>query len=198
MDAWLRKNRGYVLLSLAYIVFFGGLMLWRQPAPAPIRIVEPTPKPTPTLRQVVVHVSGAVSRPGVYTLPEGSRLIDALEAAGGLRGDAAGESLNLAVPLADGQRVHVPAFGQEPSTTSALDAAPASSAGPAAASGPVDLNTATAGELESLPGIGPALAERIVEDRIANGPYATVDDLMRVRGIGAATLDKIRPHVVVR
>ncbi|MGQ9684419.1 MAG: helix-hairpin-helix domain-containing protein [Anaerolineae bacterium] len=198
MNAWLRKNRGYVLLSLAHIVFFGGLMLWRQPAPAPIRIVDPTPKPTPTPRQLVVHVSGAVSRPGVYTLPDNSRLIDAVEAAGGLRGDAAGESLNLAAPLADGQRVHVPVLGQEPATTDSPGAVPVSSAGPAAAGGPVNLNTAAVGELESLPGIGPALAARIVEDRIANGPYTTVDDLMRVRGIGAATLDKIRPYVMVR
>ena len=198
MDAWLRKYRGYVLLSLVHIVLFGGLVLWREPAPAPIRIIDPTPRPTPTTGHVVVHISGAVGRPGVYTLADGSRLVDALQAAGGLREDAAGDSLNLAAPLADGQRVHVPALGETPPATASLTAAPASPGEPASASGPVNLNTATARELESLPGIGPALAERIVEDREANGPYATLDDLARVRGIGAATVDKIRAYAIAR
>ncbi len=189
MAAWLQKNRGYLVLSLAYTIAFGGFVLWRQPSPAPIEIVKPSPRPTRTPAQIVVYVSGAVVRPDVYTLPEGSRLKDALLVAGGAQPEADLAALNLATALQDGQRVHIPARGEAPLPV----AAPAGRPG-----APININTASAAELDVLPGIGPALAQRIVDDRQANGPYAAVDELTRVRGIGPALLEKLHPLVVVR
>ena len=142
---------------------------------------------------LVVHIAGAVHDPGVHELPAASRVIDAVEAAGGQTADADLDRLNLAAPLVDGQRVFVPVVGgtipPEPAT-----AATATTQHPA---GPVDLNRATAGELDALPGIGPATATAIVEHRDRNGPFATVDDLEQVPGIGPAKLEAIRALVTV-
>jgi len=135
-----------------------------------------------------------VARPGVYYLPPGSRVVDALEAAGGALPEAAVESLNLAQPLEDGQRIWVPARGQ-PSPTYIAAATP--TATPMPAFPKLDLNTATAQELEALPGIGPVLARRIVEYRDRYGPFQKVEDLLAVRGIGPVLLEKIRPYVYV-
>lgn len=199
MNSWLRRYRGYLILSLVHIVAFAGFTLWRQPAPSPIRIIDPTPQPTSTPRQVTVYVSGAVAHPDVYMLPDGSRVKDALQAAGGLRGDAVVSALNLATLLRDGQEVHVPVTGETPPAPVSLspDASAADGSAATGSGALVNLNTATAAELETLPGIGPALAQRIVEERAANGPYASADDLTRVRGIGPATVDKLRALVTV-
>lgn len=194
MEAWLQKNRGYLALSLGWGLLLGGVLLWRPPAPAPIRIVEPTPRPTRTPALLVVYVSGAVAHPDVYTLAENSRLKDALLAAGGARPDADVSALNLAMPLHDGQEVHVPAQGEVPAPASV--AAPPGVTAPPGVATPLNVNTAAAAELEALPGIGPVLAQRIVEDREANGPYASLEQLARVRGIGPALLDKLRGLVV--
>lgn len=200
METWLQKNRGYLALSLAFVLILGGALLWRQPAPAAIRIVEATPRPTRTPAWVVVHVAGAVLHPDVYTLAENSRLKDAVEAAGGLQPNADQAALNLATVLHDGQRVYVPAQGEAAQAVQA--SAPVAMAAPAAsASGQpgalINVNTASAAELDNLPGIGPVLAQRIVDDRQANGPFATADDLLRVRGIGSVVLDNLRPLVTV-
>jgi len=187
MDAWLQKCRGYLVLSLIYSIVLAALLLWRQPRPAPIEIIEPSPQPTRTPAHLVVYVSGAVLRPDVYTLPENSRLKDALLAAGGARPDADLNALNLAVALHDGQQVRVPVQGE-----------PSPPADPAEqAAGPLNVNTASFAELDSLPGIGPAFAQRIVDDRQANGAYASVDELARVRGIGPALVERLRPLICV-
>lgn len=141
---------------------------------------------------VVVHVAGAVANPGVYELPFDARVHGALDAAGGALADAAPGALNLAAPLSDGARVYVPVIGEE------VPAAPApGAAAPSAPTGPIDLNRATAAELDGLPGIGPATAQAIVDHRSTNGPFASVDDLEAVRGIGPAKLDAIRELVGV-
>lgn len=198
MEPWLQKYRGYLALSLVYAVLLGGALLWRQPAPAAIRIVEPTPRPSHTPAWVVVHVTGAVRHPGVYTLAENSRLKDAVEAAGGLASDADQAALNLATVLRDGQRVHVPASGESAPVAAAIAPASAPAASTSAQPGAlININTASAKELESLPGIGAVLAQRILDDRQANGPYAAVDDLVRVRGIGPVVLENLRPLVTV-
>ncbi len=186
MDAWLQKSRGYLVLALVEAVLLGGFFLWRRPAPAPILIVEPSPRPTRTPAAIAVYVSGAVLRPGVYTLAEGSRVQDALMAAGGPASEADLADLNLALALQDGQRVHVPVQGEAPSRSSPIELSL------------VNLNTASAEELDALPGIGPVLAARIVADRAANGPYAEVEDLSRVPGIGPALLADLEPLVCVR
>jgi competence protein ComEA len=152
---------------------------------------------------LVVHVAGAVARPGVVTVAAGSRVVDALDAAGGATADADLDRLNLAAPLSDGARIAVPRRGQPPPP---LDAgasggagAPAGGAGDGATagSGPVNLNTATQAELESLPGIGPALATAIIDERERSGGFRAVTDLRRVRGIGDARFAQIEALVTV-
>ncbi|MET0324299.1 MAG: helix-hairpin-helix domain-containing protein [Ilumatobacteraceae bacterium] len=142
---------------------------------------------------IVVHVAGAVVSPGVYELPGGARVDVALGAAGGPLAGADPGALNLAAPLADGTRVYVPMVGEEVPPSPPVAAAP----GPTTPSGPIDLNHATAAELDELPGIGPATAQAIVDHRTTNGPFASVDDLEAVRGIGPAKLDAIRALVTV-
>lgn len=154
--------------------------------PAPIVATTPTP--------IFVHVTGRVARPGVYRLPEGARLVDAVAAAGGALHGADLDALNLAAPAVDGTQVHVPRRGEVPPP--AVGAAVAGDAG-IDPSGRVNLNTASAAELETLPGIGPALAQRIIDFRSANGPFVAVDDLDEVSGIGPATLEELRPLVTV-
>ena len=146
---------------------------------------------TPT--ELVVHVLGGVVRPGLVRLPPGTRVADAVAAAGGLHAEADVERLNLAAPLSDGQRLYVPLMGREPPLEVAV-----SSGGPApGAATVVDLNRATLEELESLPGVGPATAQAILDHRRRMGRFRSVDDLLEVRGIGEAKLAALRPRVRV-
>jgi competence protein ComEA len=165
------------------------------PAPS---TVAPSP---PTSAVVVIHVTGAVHAPGVYELPAGQRVADAIDAAGGALADADANALNLAAPVVDGDRIDVPTAGAASSLSSAGAGTGHSHADAAGAdtgsSAPVDLNTAGVAELEALPGIGPATAAAIVDHRSANGPFATVDELEAVRGIGPAKLEAIRDYVRV-
>ena len=149
--------------------------------------------------QVVVHVVGAVVRPGVLRLPVGARAVDAVDAAGGLAPDADVARVNLAAPLGDGQRLVVPVVGQEPPQ----EVAPAASSGGTASGGapetgtPLDLNSATESQLDELPGVGPATAAAIVAHRESVGPFTSVDDLLDVRGIGPSRLEALRDAVRV-
>jgi competence protein ComEA len=142
---------------------------------------------------VVVDVAGAVRRPGVYRLPQGSRITDAIARAGGMSAHAEAASVDLAAPLADGEQVLVPA---SVAGAGAVAAAPAgSSAGPSA-SAPVDLNTATAAQLDALPGVGPVTAQKIVDYRQQHGPYTSVDDLDAISGIGPAKIANLKGLVI--
>lgn len=143
--------------------------------------------------EVVVHVAGAVRVPGVYTLARGSRVVDAVDAAGGFALDARADAVNLATIVADGERIYVPRWGEE------VPANPVASSDPTAAGAPqlVDLNRASAAELEQLPGIGPTTAAAIVAHRAEVGPFTTVDDLADVAGIGPAKLAALRDLVTV-
>lgn len=177
-------------IVLAAIVLIVGYTWWQGRARPVLEVPEPTASTSPAVADtVVVHVIGRVRRPGVVTLPFGSRVADAVEAAGGLRPGAGSGDLNLARVLVDGEQVIV---GRQPSAS-----APAASGAPAPADGLVDLNTATATELEALPGVGPVLAGRIVAWREANGPFASVEILGEVAGIGDALLAQLRPLVRV-
>ncbi|UFU04952.1 ComEA family DNA-binding protein [Ruania halotolerans] len=147
---------------------------------------------------VVVHVAGAVREPGVVRLPAGARVAEAIDAAGGALADADLDAVNLAAPLTDGAQVYLP--------TEAEDAPPAGTGAPApATSGTteqdgaplVDLNTADAAALETLPGIGPARAAEIIAWREREGEYSSVDQLLEVSGIGPATLERLRERVRV-
>lgn len=145
---------------------------------------------------IVVHVAGAVQRPGVHLLPATARVAEAVDAAGGATATGDLDGLNLAAPLVDGERVYVPEIGEVDPASVPSRGAPADPAGgvPVVA-GPLDLNSATAAELEALPGVGPATAAAIVDDRDRNGPFASVDDLDRVPGIGPAKLAALRELV---
>ncbi|PWJ54006.1 competence protein ComEA [Quadrisphaera granulorum] len=151
--------------------------------------------------EVVVDVVGEVERPGLVRLPAGSRADDAVRAAGGARPGADLRRVNLARLLVDGEQLVVPAPGEE-LTTFAPGAAsvPATSAAAGAsrtASGPVDLNHATLAELDGLPGIGPVLAQRVLDWRAAHGRFTSVEELSEVPGFGPATLARLTPLVTV-
>ncbi|MEA2573506.1 MAG: competence protein ComEA [Chloroflexia bacterium] len=155
---------------------------------------------------IVVYVSGEVTAPGVYTLPVGSRVADAVAAAGGFSDQANQEGINLAARLSDEQHISIPRVGATvvattPDTVGAtVEAKNTPSVTPTHANAPagkVNINTATAKELEALPGIGTVLAERIVVEREANGPFKTVDDLMRVPGIKEGIMSQLRDLVTV-
>lgn len=137
---------------------------------------------------VVVDVVGAVAAPGVVRLAQGSRVVDAIAAAGGATADAQVSALNLARLLVDGEQIAVPTPGAPPADSGA--------AGPAAGDDLVDLNTADAAALDALPGIGPVLADRIVSHR-EDGPFTTVDELADVAGIGPTLLERLRDLVRV-
>jgi competence protein ComEA len=155
---------------------------------------------------VVVHVAGAVATPGVQRLGADARVIDAVDAAGGAQPDADLARVNLAAPLEDGQQVYVPRVGEAAPAPPAGAVGSGSSdgsgpggggAGGDSASGPVNLNTAGIDELDSLPGVGPAIAQAILDHREQIGRFATVDDLLDVRGIGESKLEQIRDLVTV-
>lgn len=136
---------------------------------------------------VVVDVTGAVVRPGVYRLPRGARVTDAVRRAGGATGSALLEAINLAARLADGQQVVVPRRG--------LGRAPLAASGAAAEEGPISLGTATVEQLDTIDGIGPVTAQDIVEFREQHGGLSSVDQLDQVSGIGPATMESLRARL---
>jgi competence protein ComEA len=164
-------------------------------APAPSATAGTPAASTERGGLVTVHVAGAVTCPGVVRVPAGGRVVDAIDAAGGGLPDADLDRLNLAARLVDGQRVAVAKIGA-PAPVEA-GAPVGGSDGPGAESGPLNLNTATAEQLEELPGIGPATAAAIVEHRTRNGPFPSVDALTDVPGIGAAKLAQLQSLVRV-
>ena len=174
-----------------------------RPPPPPVEDALPVVTDLPAIASpsttalvvLVVHVDGAVVRPGVHDVAAGSRVIDAVEAAGGLTSDADRSRINLAQPVADGQRIWVPAFGEEAPVVVTGGAPEGGGAPETGSGGPIALSTATASQLEALPGIGPSLAAAIVEHREREGPFGAVDDLLDVAGIGPAKLDAIRDLV---
>ncbi len=154
------------------------------------------PAPDAEAQRVVMHVVGEVRRPGLVELPAGSRVADAVTAAGGPTQDAQIHALNLAARVQDGQRLHVPsALDTEVGPTSA-DGAGVGAAG-VEAGFPVDVNLATAEQLQTLPGVGPATAAAIITHRERRGPFASVDSLLDVPGIGPAKLEGFRDLVRV-
>ncbi|TFC45876.1 helix-hairpin-helix domain-containing protein [Cryobacterium sp. TMT1-21] len=145
-----------------------------------------------------VHVLGAVQRPGLYELSVGARVMDAVAAAGGLTETADPAGANLARRVADGEQLYLPQLGETPPRSPAGGAAGGGAGGgTGAATVPVNLNTATLAELDTLPRIGPAMAQRILDYRDANGPFASVDDLRNVTGIGDKTFEGLAALITV-
>jgi competence protein ComEA len=180
--------RVLVLVVLASLVVGGGVAVGRlrAPAPVPITVAEDPPTPTPQ-PLVVIDVAGAVARPGIVRLPAGTRVGDAIAAAGGVAPDADLAALNRAALLRDGSRVYVPRLGETP---------PAGSLGSVAET-KIDLNHASPVELESLPGIGPATAMRIVRSRDQR-PFSKVEELQTRGLVTARVLADIRDLLTLR
>lgn len=167
-------------------------LLTRSDDTAPVSIVAPAPAPaSKPASDIKVQVSGEVMFPGVYSMGPDDRVIDAIAAAGGNGPNADLSGINLSKRVQDEARYHVPAIGESASV------AYVSAANSGQGNGPIDLNTAPSSELESLPGIGPSLANAIIVYREDNGPFAAVDDVDNVPGIGPKTLDSIRQLVTV-
>lgn len=201
LDATGTGARSLVAGAAAVGLVLGALWWLTRQAPPAVEATLPlvdvtAPAPTSatstTTGPVVVHVAGAVNGPGVHELPAGSRVVDAVEASGGLAPDADPGAVNLAATLVDGAQVYVPRVGEVPAGPAA-----ASPGAEDAASGPVDLNSADATLLDTLPGVGPATAAAIIDHRERHGPFASVDGLLEVRGIGEAKLEAIRDLVRV-
>lgn len=189
------------LLAAVAITAFGGSGVDETvPLGTPERSTGPpaTPDAAAGGARIYVHVLGAVGSAGLYELAEGARVIDVIAAAGGFADDADPAGVNLARPLGDGEQLRVPRVGEVPATppvqAGGTGTGAASGAG-GAASAPVSLNSATLAELETLPRIGPALAQRILDWREANGGFATIEDLRNVTGIGQKTFDGLKDHV---
>lgn len=177
------RRGGIYLAGLFSGLLASGLLylLVSQPRGEAVRLLPP-----PTLHPVSVHVVGAVQSPGVYQLPRGSIVQDALAAAGGPSDEANLAAINLAAGLSDSQQVYVPSVGETPQAVE-------HSGSPSLAAGDsrLNVNTATAPELERLPGIGPSLAQAIIEFREDNGPFQRTQDLLDVPGIGPGKLAQI-------
>ena len=181
------------VLYMASGILFGlfvAALVWivaRNPAGEAVTL-----RPVPTEAPIIVHITGAVPRPGVYALPEGARVQDAISAAGGFLADADKTGINLARVLEDGEQIDIlfaegasiviPTPGVEVITSN---------------SELININTASQFELETLPGIGPTTAMRIIEYREANGPFATIDDIIDVAGIGTGTFERIKDLITV-
>lgn len=184
-----------VLLTIAllYIVY----LRTRQPAVAPIEILPPPPtvtrSPTATPAPLNVYITGAVNRPGVVLVPPDARVQEAVTAAGGPSSDADLEQLNLAAALFDGQHLRVPAQGETPAPTGIEGAGTAGSAGVR----PININSATAGELTALPGVGEVTAAKIVAYRQEHGPFQQMEEIMDVPGIAEGKFEGFKELITV-
>jgi competence protein ComEA len=201
MGGLLERYRVLVVSVLALLIV-GGVGAWiaLRPRPGPIIVATPEPTPTPvplptaTPAPLRVYVTGAVRRSDVYLVPAGSLVKDAIAAAGGATDDADLEQINLAIQVYDQQQIHVPRKGEVVTPI----AAPSGTPGAQDGAGTVNINTASVQELDTLPGIGPAIAQRIVDYRTENGPFAAVEDITNVKGIGPSTLEKLEGLITVR
>ena len=149
--------------------------------------------------EVYVDVDGAVVRPGVYRLKDGARVSQAIDAAGGLTAEADVTGINRASKITDGQKIYVPTVGEQQAAAAVggAESGAATTLGAGSSSGLVNINTASAAELQTLSGIGPSMAQSIIDERTQNGAFASVDDLMRVSGIGEKKLAKIKDCICV-
>jgi competence protein ComEA len=193
------KQVAYVLVGVlvGFILAGAVFIVTRLPAGKPIAL-----EPSPTKVPIAVQVVGGVVRPGVYELPEGSRVQDAIDAAGGLLVDADATSINLAAKLEDGQQLEIPggttgASSSSPSQNTAPFTIVPTVGSPTSSADLININTATLDELESLPNIGPTTAQNIITYRNTRGPFSHIEDITNVTGIGLATFDQIKGMITV-
>jgi competence protein ComEA len=183
------------ILYMASGVLFGlfiAVLVWvvaRNPSGQAVTL-----RPVPTEKPIVVHITGAVPRPGVYALAQGSRVQDAISAAGGFLAEAEKTGINLARMLEDGEQLEIPYL--EGSSPVILEAPPAMTEAPSSAD-LININFASQAELESLPGIGPTTAQKIILYREQNGSFLTTEDIINVPGIGPGTYERIKDLITV-
>ena len=228
---WYGPARAFATAGSVAVVCVGAWWLLRAPAPplenslplvsiasasdsSSSSVVGAIPSTTLVgVREVIVHVAGSVMKPGVYLLKPNARVIDAVNAAGGVTPNADTAAVNLALPLLDAEQVYIPArSSQKPHTTVAVRRKPPSAVGsPSSTSAAVtvgatpttiksafiNINTATALELEALPSVGPSTAKAIVSFRTKNGPFSKAEDLLKVPGIGDGKLAAMKPFVAL-
>lgn len=195
------RNALYVLLGVMAGFVLAGTLVFVARAPSGETIAL---QPAPTQAPIAVHVIGAVPRPGLYEFSEGARVQDAVDAAGGLLASANPNALNLAALLEDGQQLDIPySDGEAPAdpSTNSFEL-PESTGEPTDGESLsdeelVDINTASLEELDSLPGIGPTTAQKIIDYREENGPFAVIEDIQNVSGIGPATFENIKDLITV-
>ena len=217
MDLLESQHRKIIIVLVVVMLAGGGYWMLKHFHPAlflgePDFVVETEAVPPPSTlpstapkSEIVVHVMGAVKAPGVYHLSTDARIHEAIEKAGGTTDQADIHSLNLAAKIRDGEQIYVPEIRQIPDVEQTTPTAPSAAASlqpyprpPAASDGSrININTATAKELQTLRGIGPTMAQRIVEYRQTSGRFATVEELTHVKGIGEKTLEKIRDSIAV-
>lgn len=201
-----------LMLFVGMILGAGGLTLTKRIQPAPIMIEPPAPTalpvPTATPGPLRVFVNGAVAAPAVYELAPNAIVEQAIEQAGGFTAEANTAVVNLALPLQDGVQIYVPTLAETAEQQQAVITNPAVRSGgieldvvqdtAVANDGEiVDINNASVAQLDTLPGIGPSTAQKIVEYRDANGPFATIDEIMSVSGIGPAKFEQIQSFITV-
>jgi competence protein ComEA len=189
MKIWWGIAYGLVLGLLAGAALY---LVSSPPRGEPIHLLPP-PSPPP----LMVHIGGGVVHPGVYTLPRGSRVKDAIMAAGGVSDDANPQTLNLAAYVQDGERIWVPIQAPQ-QVQSPAGSIPLNTNEPSALmSGLININTGTQLELESLPGIGPVTARKIMTHRETKGPFSCIEDILNVSGIGPVTFEGIKDMITV-
>ena len=201
--AVLMIGAGYALANLRGVAQPAAIEI--MPPPATATPPPPSsPAPTATPGPLRVYVSGAVVHPAVYALPPGSIIDDAVRAAGGFSAGADAVAINLAAPLAEGMQIYVPTLAEAAPTPPAVRAPAATTSAESASrlggittAGLIDINRATATELEILPGIGPTMAANIIAHREANGPFATIEAIMDVPGIGEGRFAAIKDLITV-
>ena len=201
MDDSLARYRPYLAMLILFVIaLIGTIFFLRRPEPpAAVTIATVTPRPTASPASIIVDVRGAVNKPGVYPLPLGSRVQDALTLAGDVTSSADTRLLNLARRINDGEQIYVPLIGEATPTVVATPGKGVQLNAPTKIpSGKINLNTATLAELDTLPGIGPAIAQRILDYRAQNGDFKTIDDLKKVRGIGDALFNQIKDLIAVQ
>ncbi|HWV25006.1 MAG TPA: ComEA family DNA-binding protein [Thermomicrobiales bacterium] len=182
----MRLTRWFAAGAVVALILVLAVAVWVDRSASVQVIVNPAP-----VREIRVQVDGAVATPGVFVLPSDARLIDVVDAAGGFANNVDVTTLNLAGRVGDGEHVSIPEAG------AVSPPSPGSPSGAMPTGAPLDINTATAAELDELPGIGPVLAGRIVDYRDANGPFTTVDELANVQGISSRLVEELRPLVTV-
>lgn len=207
-ELWTPREKKLAALAALLAVLLAGVLAadWlggkeEEPVPLEAYMAQPAALPAEASaekakeRDIVVDVKGAVNRPGVYRLPPGSRVQDAVAKAGGADKKADLNRVNLAQPLADGTVVYIPRHGEK--MPAFLESGTGGSGQAGYKQGKININTASAAELETLDGIGPAKAEAIIRYREEHGPFASIRDLLKVPGIGEKTLAKFADRITV-